>query len=95
MHYAMVIKVEEDSSHFKYIHLRNPNMDDKVEYENDNLDFDRDENIILDPVTGRRRIQRIDNDHTSPNHKGRVKMELNDFIKYFGILEIGTVKIKI
>ena len=93
--YAMVIKVEEDSRHFKYIHLRNPHMNDKVEYDNDNLNFDQDENITLDPATERRQIQRIDDVNTSPNDKGRVKMELNDFIKYFGNLEIGTVKTKI
>ena len=93
--YAMVVKVEEDSRHFKYIHLRNPHMNNKVEY--DNLDFDEDENIKLDQGqdTGKRiQIRRIEV-VTSPNDKGRVKMELNDFIKYFGNLEIGTVKIKI
>lgn len=91
--YAMVIKVEEDSRNFKYIHLRNPHMNDKVEYANGNLNFDQDGNIELGQAT--EKIQRIDDVNTSPNDKGRVKMELNDFIKYFGNLEIGTVKIKI
>ena len=39
------------------------------------------------PSTGKRRRRKI-----SSGEKGKLRMELNDFIKYFGYYEIGKVK---
>lgn len=84
--YAMVNRVEEDENNFKFIYLINPHKNDSTGY-NFNIDSTT-KNVKVAP-DGKKDITRI---VTRYDGSGELKIELNDFIKYFGCYEIGGTK---
>lgn len=81
----MVDSVNEDSEHYKYITLQNPHMEEDVDYKKETT------GKIVVSRTKKPRIVREKNMHSK---NGRLVIELNDFIKYFGSYEVCHKKNK-
>lgn len=76
--YAMVGSVMEDSKHYKYIILQNPYMEDLTEYRVD--ESFKIKKVKSSDKSGMPKYQNLSH--------GQLKIELDDFIKYFASYDV-------